>query len=467
MSKARVDTPTDLMQIPEIAQLYKKVASKIKNKTGALMDEIRLIFHDYDMNDHFFSRIASFTSNQSDTKHLAIDYTIEIECYEPDTIQRNSELKVKPSVNESLDRTNTQIQQIPFETVFNDIQGEIGYNYSFLNTIVNITDLLTKISAENENIQAGKSTLSVNMPIYVNDLLTSLDLASSNFITTFLSIGQRTDYDNGDLTIDEVVNIDLLTFYNTIKKIKLQANILNGIIKSTVIINELKYYSDADDYTLTEEQFTSPDAGRTENTTNFYYYEVMEGDTLRSIALKELKDQEKYIQILKFNGISENDFIDGTLIGQKIKIPFPIGTTARGDDNLVYETDYSDPEKFVFGSGFAFGLNNELLLASGKLKICTGIENAFKAVENRIKNKKGSLNVFNPNWGTFALDDSNTPMLVKIDRYLTDMLNQIQSDPRVESAKMDLKKLVWDGESISVPTKIFFINSEQTREVTV
>jgi hypothetical protein len=58
-------------------------------------------------------------------------------------------------------------------------------------------------------------------------------------------------------------------------------------------------------------------------------------------------------------------------------------------------------------------------------------------------------------------------MPVKINRYLTDVITQIQADPRVESAQMQLDKLQWDGETLSVPVKIFFVNTDQTREVTV
>lgn len=466
-NKAQIMTPPNLLSIPEIAKLHKTFAKKIKNRTGVLMDEIQLIFHDYDMDDHFYARVSNFSSTQSDAKHLAIDYTIEIECYEPDTGQKSTAMEIKQSVNESIDKVNSQINQLDFDTEVDNIQGEIGYNYSFLNTVIDIQNTLSDIDSENENIQAGKSTLNNNLPAYVNDLMINLNLALVSFTETFLSPTQKADLDSGDLTLDEVLDIDLLSFYNSVQKIKLQGNILQGIIKSTVSLDELRYYSDADDYTLTEEQFEDPDAGRTENTTNFYYYEVIDGDTARSIAQKELKDYEKFIQILKLNNIQENDFIDGSLIGQKIKIPYPITVTSRGEDNLVYEKDYNDPEKFIFGANIALGLNKEILVSSGKIRILAGIENAFRSVEKRVQNRKGSLNIFHPNWGTIAIGESNAPVLVQIDRYLTDMITQIQSDPRVESAQIKLDKIEWDGEKISVPTKVYFINSEQTREVNI
>jgi hypothetical protein len=122
----------------------------------------------------------------------------------------------------------------------------------------------------------------------------------------------------------------------------------------------------------------------------------------------------------------------------------------------------------MFGTEFAMDLNNNFIISGkGDLQLQTGVDNVIANIENRIKNRKGSLNVMNPNWGTVAVDEDATPMPVKINRYLTDVITQIQADPRVESAQMQLDKLQWDGETLSVPVKIFFVNTDQTREVTV
>lgn len=468
---AKMTIPTNVMSVSkEIAQLYKKISKKVKNKTGALYNEIQLIFHDYDMDDHFYCRIDNFTSNQVQTKHIAIEYTITIECYEVDNGKTTAikAAQAKPSTNESTDVINTQMQQIDFDTTFDNIQAELGFEVSFLNTVQSISDKLEDINTENENIQAGQSTASTFLPLYVSTLLSNTDKALDDFINTFLSASQKTSYESGDITIDDLVSRDLLIFYNSLQKIKLQTDSLQGVLNSLVQIDELRYSSDADDYTLTEEQFDSPDASKVENDTSFYYYTIMQGDTARIIAQRELKDQEQFIKILKLNDITENDFIENNLIGEKIKIPFPVSITSRGEDNLIWESDYNDTEKFLFGSDLATGINKELLVSeTGDLLGQVGIENSFNNIENRINNKKGSLNIFNPNWGTISIDDSNAPLMVKIGRYLDDVVAQIQSDPRVESVQMDLNKLELKDESISVPTKIFFIGTEETREVVV
>jgi len=468
--KGRMTVPDSVMNLsPQITALYENVSKKVREKVGALYDEIQVIFHDYDMDDHFYCRVDNFSSNQTDSKHIAISYTINIECYEPDTAQKTiSVTQVKKSTNENVDIINTQFQDIGFSTAFTDIQAEIGYNSNFISSSVEIENIIDMIATENENIQAGKSTAMALLPTYCANLKEAVRQSLESFIDTFLSTSQQTSYAAGTITIDEIINFDLLAFYNSLQKVKIATNQLSGVLNSIVVQEELRYYSNANDYLLTTDQFDSGDENKVENTSTFKYYTVMEGDTARIIALRELRDAEKFISILKINNITENDFIDGTLIGERIKVPMLISSATRGDDNLVYESDDENIDAFLYGSDIALGVNDEMLISSsGDLLGKTGIDNAYDNIENRLANNKGSLNVFNPNWGTVAIDDSNAPLMVKIDRYLTDVTGQIQSDPRVESVKINLDKLEWKGETISVPYTIFFIGSEQSREVVV
>lgn len=467
---AKVDAPLSIMSSSkEITALYKNISKRVRDKTGGLYDEVKLIFHDYDMDDHFYCRVDNFSSNQVDTKHIAIEYTISIECYEPDYKQKNTNVKSKKTTNEETSFINSQIQRIDFDASFDTIQAHLGFDTAFINSAANISTFIDNINTENENIQAGKSTASTRLPTYVSSLLTNVNFSLNEFIDTFLSVSQKTSYESGDITIDDVVDRDLLDFYNSLQQIKLQADSMQGVLNSIVKIDEIRYLTDADDYTLTEEQFDSEDSSKVENTTNFFYYTIVEGDTARVVALRMLNDPESFIKILQLNNISENDFIDNNLVGEKIKIPFPLNVTSRGDDNLIYESNFNDSEKFLFGSDLATGINKQLLISeTGDFLAIIGIDNAFNNIENRIDNIKGSLNVFSPNWGTIAIDDSNAPFMVKVDRYLTDVVSQIKADPRVESVNMDIDNLEFqNGEVISVPTQIFFIGTEETREVSV
>lgn len=466
---ARMTAPDSIIGIDsKINSLYKRLSKKVKNKEGALYNEVQLIFHDYDMDDHYFCRVDNFSSKQSDSKHNAIEYTISIECHKPDNKRKNTAPEVKIGTNEAVDAINMEMLEVDFENYYENIQDEMGYHTSFINFSQMIIALYDDINTATENIQAGQTTASTVLPLYVADMLENVESCIKNFTDVFLSAEQQISYNTGDTTLDDVLKIDLLWYYNSLQKTKIITTSLDGVLKSIINLGSIRYESSADDYTLTEEQFETGFNNVVENEISFVYYTVLEGDTSRIIALRELGNQNDFVKILRINNISENDFIDGTLIGSKIKIPKTLNVLARGDDNLVYETDYEDAEKFLFGTDLATGLNKELLLSpTGDLLGLVGIENVYNSIENRLDNNKGSLNVFNPDWGTVSIGDGNAPFLVQVQRYLADINNQIQSDPRVEAAQLNLSKMKWKGEVIEIPTTVYFIGTEETREVVI
>jgi len=464
--KAKMTIPTTMMGLrKEIAELYSAVSKRLSRKVGALYDEIQVIFHDYDMDDHFYCRVDNFNSSQDDSRHLAINYNISIECYEP-----NSKKKIisqtKKTTNESINIICNQIADLSFDERLEEIQNDIGYNVDFLLTSLKIQQALENIEAENENIQAGNSTALNHIPDYTNTLLTENANALIEFIDTFFSADQKILYESGDLSIEEVLTTDLMVFYNALQKIKLIGNSLQGVLNSIIIQEELRYYSNADNYTITEEQFDEEDENKVENDTGFYFYTVQEGDTARIIASRELQDAEKFIQILQLNDITENDLIDDAAVGQKIKIPLFSGAIARGDDNLVYSTDISNTDAFLYGTDLKTNINDFLMVSGkGDLLSYTGPEVVIDNIEKRIKNRKGRLNVFHPGWGTNPIDVGNAPMMVRIERYLNDMLEQIHSDPRIEYAKLNLNKMEWSGEVLRNYININLIGAEETREM--
>lgn len=465
-SNAKLKSPSELISISgEIASLYKAVSDKISKKQGALYDEIQLIFHDYDMDDHFYCRVDSFTSNQDDSRHLAINYTINIECYEPNS-KKKEIIQTKKTTNESVNIVSNQITDLDFDTKLSDIQDEIGYNIDFLQTSLEIQSILDNIQDENEYIQAGSSTALKNLPDYTSNLLSAANSALTEFIDSFFDASQKILYDSGDLSVEQVINTDLMSFYNVLQKLKLIGNSLQGIINSIIVQEELRYYSNADNYTITEEQFDEDDENKVENTTNFYFYTVQQGDTARIIANRELQDPEKFINILQLNDITENDFIDETMIGEKIKIPVLSGVLSRSDDNLVYETDISDTEAFLYGTDVKLDVNGKLMTShKGDLLKHTGSEVVISNLQKRITHRKGSLNLFHTGWGVNPINDSNAPLMVNIERYLNDLSEQINSDPRVNYSKLNLDKLEWNGESLTNTTDVYLIQAEESQEV--
>ncbi len=119
----KLEVPTIAMtSSPEIVALYKKVSRLLSSKVGALMDEVELVFHDYDMDDHFYVRVVNFSSSQTDTKYLASQYTIQLEAYRKYNAQTAVQPKVKRTINEEIDLSNNQIQTTKFPGLYASIQ---------------------------------------------------------------------------------------------------------------------------------------------------------------------------------------------------------------------------------------------------------------------------------------------------------------------------------------------------------
>ena len=333
---------------------------------------------------------------------------------------------------------------------------------------IEIKDILSQISDEAELIESGKSTVLTKMPELASTLLALTDSMLTVLVNNAFSTAQKALYDSGDLTLDEVLSVNAIIYYNLMQRIKLYAQSLTGVIKSVVQGgNEIRISSNANNYTLTEDQFLE-DENIINSSTNFFYYTILDGDTSRVIALREMQDQDRFIDILQLNDLSESDFIDGSLIGTQIKVPRLAGSIGRGDDNLVYESNPENVAKFLYGTDLASGLNKRLKVsATGDLLGVSGTENVIANIQNRVESKKGSLNVFSPGFGVIAVDDGNAPLLVKVERYLSDMVDQVQSDPRVESIQMDLQTLEFKGDNITVKSKIKFTGSDEIAEIEV
>lgn len=108
---SRMDIPSIPMNAsPEVVELYKKASKLVKNKTGALYDSIQMIVHDYDMDDHFYCRVSKFSSSQSDSKYIAIDYDISLECYQRYNMQSGMTVQMKRTPQEQIDISNGMLQ---------------------------------------------------------------------------------------------------------------------------------------------------------------------------------------------------------------------------------------------------------------------------------------------------------------------------------------------------------------------
>jgi hypothetical protein len=299
-SNSSIDAPISaLIGKPEIGSLYQEVSSKIKSKVGALYDQIQLIVHDYDMNDHYYCKVANFSSSQSDSSYLSIDYTIELELYRPDEKGRVASNDIKPEVNFLINAITTAINLLDYPSRLEEIQSQIGLDYELQDTLIDIETNITDLNTANTDIQSGQSAVQNVLPQIVSSMASNISFSLANIIETNLSEEQQEDYEDGNLTIGEILDRNVVEFYNTLQKISLEITSMDGILKSMPVYDTISFNSNSSDYKLTEEQFDDNDSGEIQNEVDFQYYEVLSGDTSRSIALKTLKDPSKFSNILK------------------------------------------------------------------------------------------------------------------------------------------------------------------------
>jgi LysM repeat protein len=468
---SKITIPASLLNVSsEINVLFSEVNKRLSSKVGALYDEIKLIIHDYDFDDHYYCRVDRFTSSQDAQDHLSVNYTINLELYE--RAELTTSIKVnnfKRPLNEEIEFINNNLTDIKYSEKFDNIQDEISANSELYEAATSVNQDIENINSQNIEIQSGKTTPFIELPAILSRIIDNAKIVLSSFLNNFIPFDDRADFDNGDITLDDFVSNDLLNFYNAQQKVIIFSEGMEGILNSIPRENEIRYYANADDYTLTTEQFDEEASQIIMNESTYTYYVIKQGDTLRNIAQQIYGDSEQYIKIIQSNNISENDIIDNNLVGTILKIPIEISSIARSQNNLVYE-GVIDPNNInIFLHGRDLFLENKKMKISstGGLETISGSENTIQNINARLNGDKGSLNAFNPDWGLISPDDGNAPFLVKLSRYLSDIQNQILSDPRIESTKLKLDTLKIDGEAVFIKAETNLIGIDTELEVEV
>ena len=95
---------------PQVAALYAKAAKLVRTEQGALYDNIQLIVHDYDMDDHFLCRVEKFGSQQNDKSYISVEYDITLDCYQRYDQQSGMTVEIKQSPESQCDVDNGQLQ---------------------------------------------------------------------------------------------------------------------------------------------------------------------------------------------------------------------------------------------------------------------------------------------------------------------------------------------------------------------
>ena len=72
------------------------------------------------MDDHGYCRVSKFSSRQSDSKYIAIEYDIELEIYQKYNAQTGMKVEIKKTQQEQVDINNSLLQRNEMSALMNN-----------------------------------------------------------------------------------------------------------------------------------------------------------------------------------------------------------------------------------------------------------------------------------------------------------------------------------------------------------
>lgn len=343
-----------------------------------------------------------------------------------------------------------------------------------------IINLRSEFATATSKVQTG----SFSVRKVMGDISTRLQDAIRETITkieaTLVPKDQFADFEIGVRTLNEFADFDSLQYYNGLNQLK---TYLRGIDAAMIEVQDASVRSYGPQITsedgvidiLTEEEFI--DQGFltpvVEQQPAHSFYVVKQGDSLRSIALSELDDPVRWPEIAAANDISDSDLLDGLWVGRTIKVPLDVSiSNSQAEDNLVYETYYATNQeelnRFFFGRDIALKDGRFVLTSSGKLAVTEGMENVQNALQERFRERRGELNPMHPFYGLFPMEDpGRMPLVIFLDKLLSDMESQATADPRVIAAFVDRARLKREGDVLRVAIRIELLSGNKTDMVIV
>lgn len=316
-----------------------------------------------------------------------------------------------------------------------------------------------------------------------SDLIDEMDVTLNSIIILSEKVmvpeANFQDFLDGLTTLDVYGSFDMLYYYNGVRKL---SNYLNGIRIALIQLQDVPtkpvvptgdvsgdFLETLSSTEFIEQGFDSPVY---DDTNDFYYYTISDGDTLQTIANKVFDgDTNRWPEIAELNQISDNDLIDGDLTGETIKIPSDISSgVAQNENNLVYEAFFDGTnqeliEQFTYGQDLKLTEKHFEISATGDLRRISGIACYVQNIQSRFHGKKGTLNPSAEDWGIDDIkDDGNIPPVIALDRMLIDMEGQTEDDGRTLSASALRRTINKTGDRLDVNMEILLIGGRSITE---
>lgn len=501
--------------------LIDKVKRNVGARLGALADQIKLVFHDFDEDNHFYVKVDSFKGTRSKSDPYTVMYDIALKAYRVDETRYGLSNAGAGAITkkEPAWEYMRKIQIISGDFSPATVPSEIQYNAGEESFVLPATD--TPVASDSTITFGTEGGYSVNKYI-PQELLASQELLQISQRLSFLrgelqkavataqtqtqplnkvigtlpqqvldtvnalktqvenyAVPQEVfdDFKAGAIAFSEVASFDVMAYYNELQKLEIslagyEVALLTSADTKTQALNPgggsgIGYLG-----ILNSSEFDDPsfDYPVTNLPQAYIYYRVIEGETSPQIAAKVFPDGDysRWPAILELNGITESDLLDGNVEpGTLIKIPLPGDVSVQAEDNMVFEAPIENPtpeqlQKFLYGAEVAMRDGKFSVSAGGDLSVVRGKDSVIQSWVLRFNRNEGELSPLHPKDGILSINDygSDVPYAVVLERLVNDIRVKTELDPRIASASVDLNTLRIDGDKVFVDTQNYLIGGD-------
>ena len=444
------------------------VLMSVVNNIKPTYDNIGIVYHDYDDNNHYEVIFTDSTWTRSKSDPYTINYSLELK-----TVGEYTNLY---SLGVSLVRKKETLMGILTSTrddindTINDINSITTFPSQTQNDIKQLLNIANTAYNNIQNFLSGQIDDSTKLISSAQDLLNQLSSTQANMTMDLLSsktdnitiVINNYETENPNYLIEDSNGIQLLA---DIAKLNISLSTLTSLDNYTS--NILKSSNIADDKELDSDEFEKNIVGNNVTTPNqntfvvkdILYYQIQQQDTLSKIALKFYGDYTKYNLISTINNVRTEDFLNDALLGQNIMIPLQtIINTKLLTNNLVYskKLDVSTPNERklqILGSDISLDQDREIIAdGSGDLPMDYGEDCFVDNIIDRVLFPVGTLLPLHSDWG-ININLGDIPSSAALSKLIDNITKQVSADPRTQYAYVDKKNISMVADTIQINLK--------------
>ena len=408
------------------------------NNGRVLYDDIAIIYHDYDDNNHFEVVFSDFQMSRSKDDPFTIKYSIEMKCLNrvQNLYSGLGEIRRKENLANILTSWGDSLKLgIDFLNSFYDVPGNL------INLYNSMTNSVTQVYNQLEAFVSNK--LSDYNAVVA--MLTQAKDEAMRFSSSILIVetsSSETNYNSENSSIEDAEDPDILS---------------NAVSNVNQIIATLAEMKAGEKYFSNQERVSTYDTNKVINEEDFdvsntvksksrflvkdrIYYVVQQNDNLFSLGYKFYSDYTLGSIIGEANNLTNKDFENGTMIGQSIIVPLQVSVGMKKlENNLVYfkRLERATPRERqiqILGSDFKLNSNREIISdGTGDISMTYGEDTYVSNIIDRIIYPSGSLAPLHPEFG-IPISPGTAANSISLQKIVDEIENQVRIDPRTEYA---------------------------------